>query len=95
VAMTFIVTLAVFITCTGWIWAAMRRKSRMKRALINLKLADRYVDLDFRQPAGISENSVSAYGSSLACGGEQFHSSGPPPNLRSQSEALLQTPFSP
>ena len=48
VAMTFIVIFGVFITGSGWVWAAMRRKSRRKRSLANLELADSYVDLDFR-----------------------------------------------
>lgn len=55
VAMTFIVIFGVFVTTTGWAWAAMRRKSRRKRSLTSLELADSYVGLDFRpanRPAG-------------------------------------------
>ena len=55
VALTFIVILGVFITGSGLVWAAMRRKSRRKRSLTSLELADSYVGLDFRpanRPAG-------------------------------------------
>lgn len=54
-ALTFIVILGVFITGSGFVWAAMRRKSRRKRSLTSLELADSYVGLDFRpanRPAG-------------------------------------------
>jgi uncharacterized membrane protein len=48
VAITFIVTVGVFLTGTGWVRAAVRRKSRLKLSLTDQKLAESCVDFDFR-----------------------------------------------
>jgi ABC-type Fe3+ transport system permease subunit len=48
VATAFIVTVGVFLTGTGCAWAMLRRRSRLKRSLTNLELAESYGNLDFR-----------------------------------------------
>lgn len=49
VAVTLIVTVGVFLTATGYTFAALRRKSRKKRSLSNLyMLPEGYVDFHSR-----------------------------------------------